>query len=198
MKKIFFRAMVLGLVTVASPLAYAADAASKTDEMIDSAAEKLKEVLNASGEKIEEAQKYLQEYDWQGLVPKPYSGAVGISGATFNGKYVACVVKPGERIEGEVVVVVDKEKSQGLKDHRLIIGFKNIGAQTSFSVKPFVADQVQREKFTLVAPMDPGLYQVRFRSVQSPTEAEALKLWNDEQGLAPAATSTIGFIWVKA
>lgn len=192
--------MILGMFTAILPsAAFAAD--SKTDEFIDKASEQLKEALKKCGDKIDETQKYLQEYDWKGLIPKPHSGAASITDATFNGKRVACVVKPGERIEGEVAVTLDPEAIKDMKYHRLVIGFNGIGAQTSFGVGAgvgyLVTDTAHNEKFTLIAPKEPGLYQVRFRPVAKTTDAEALTMWKDEQGNAPSASSTIGFIWVK-
>jgi hypothetical protein len=199
-----FAILAVALFTLASSnVAYAKSSESKIKEAIDNASEKLKAGVEKCGDKIEDVQNYFHNYDWKGVIQeKATFGSATVTGMKFNGHHRAVVVKPGERIEGELKVVLDPNQIKDIKYHRLVIGFKDVGAQTAFGVGGgfgyLVSDKEHKEEFTLIAPAQPGLYQVRFRAVESLTETEALKKWTDDNGSQPDGTATIGFVWVKA
>lgn len=162
---------------------------------IDTAADTLKKGVEKTGDKIEDIQTYFRKKFHE----QTSSGPATVTDVKFNGHSLAAVVKPGERIEGKLKCSLNKDKIKDLKYHRLILGFKGEGAQTSIgSGVGYFADKESKENFVLIAPSTPGLYKVRFRPVESYTEEEALKKWKDNNGQEPGKETTIGLIYVKA
>ena len=53
------------------------------------------------------------------------------------------------------------------------------------------------EKFNLQAPSDPGIYELRFRTVNQASLVDAFSAWQDDKGQEPDASTTIGVILVK-
>jgi hypothetical protein len=201
--KSFIILTVALLAVGSSNLAFAKSTESKIKEAIDTAADKLKSGVEKAGDKIEDVQNYFQNYDWKGVIQeKAAVGPATVTDIKLNGYHRAVIVKPGERIEGELKVLLDKDQIKDIKYHRLVIGLKDAGAQTAFGVGGgfgyLVGDREHKESFTLIAPTEPGLYQVRFRPVECLTEHEALKKWNDDKGNQPDGKSTIGFVLVRS
>lgn len=167
----------------------------KIKEGIDSAACTLKKGVEKCGDKIEDVQNYFRKQFHETVVIGPAT----VTDVKFNGHHLAAVVKPGERIEGELKCHLDKDKIKDIKYHRLIIGFEGAGAQTSIvNGVGYLAEKDSKGKFVLIAPSEPGLYKVRFRPVESYSEGDALKKWYDENGLEPGGETTMGLIYVKA
>jgi hypothetical protein len=54
------------------------------------------------------------------------------------------------------------------------------------------------ESFQLIAPTEPGFYEVRFRTVNRVFEADAFQDWTDANGQEPDGSTTIGIVWVKS
>ena len=162
---------------------------------IDTTADALKKAVEKIGDKLEDIQDYFhKKFHEQTSV-----GPATVTDVKFNDHSLAAIVKPGERIEGQLKCTLDKDKIKDIKYHRLILGFKGEGAQTSIgSGVGYFADKESKEKFVLIAPSKPGFYQVRFRPVESYTEHEALKQWKDDKGQEPDKKNTIGLIYVKA
>jgi hypothetical protein len=199
---------VKGLVTVTLALlaltapnsAYAEEGKQKSVESkikdgIDTAAGTLKKGVEKCGDKLEDVQNYFRKKFHETTT----AGPATVTDVKFNGYHLAAVVKPGERIEGELKCTLDKSKVQDMRYHRLIIGFKDQGAQTSVSNGVgYFTDKESKDKFVLIAPSEPGLYKVRYRPVESYTEGEALKKWRDDKGSEPNSDTTIGLIYVKA
>lgn len=195
-----FIILTVALLTLGSSnLAWAKSAEKKNTEEkiksgIDTAADTLKRGVEKTGDKIEDIQNYFRKKFHE----KTVSGMVTVTDVKFNGHNLAAVVKPGERIEGELKCTLSNDKTVDLKYHRLILGFKGEGAQTTIGTGwGHFADKQHKESFVLIAPTKPGLYKVRFRPVESLTEHEALKKWRDNCQ-EPGKEATIGLIYVKA
>ncbi len=187
------------LLVLSSNLAWAKSSESKIKNAIDGAAESLKKGVEKCGDKIEDIQDYLYHYDWKGLFHvKTTSGITTVSEVRLNGHPRVIVVKPGERIKGHLKYTLDKKRCKDLKYHRILLGIKGEGAQTTIGTGVgIIADKESKDNFVLIAPKEPGLYQVRFKSVENYTESEALKKWYNEDGKEPSGNKTIGFIYVK-
>ncbi len=168
---------------------------SKIKDGIDTAAHTLKKGVEKCGDKLEDIQNYCRKKFQETTTV----GSATVTNVTFNGHHLATIVKPSERIEGELKCILDKSKIQDMRYHRLIIGFKGQGAQTSVSNGVgYFADRESKDKFVLIAPSQPGLYKVRYRPVESYTEGEALKKWRDDKDREPNSDATIGLIYVRA
>ena len=107
------------------------------------------------------------------------------------------VVRPGERIEGVVLCGLDRDKASALSVYRVVLGIKGQGPQRTI-VKWGAVGGESIESFDLIAPPTQGIYQIRFRVVESLLEDSALNAWIDENGNEPDLTTTIGLIFVKS
>ncbi len=195
-KSMIFLVTVLSVMS--SNLAWATTADVK--EKINEAADALKKGVDKCGDKMEDIQQYLHNHDFKGVI-KDYvsSGPATVFGVTLNGHKRAIVVKPGERIEGTLKYKLDTDRCKDIKYHRLLLGFKDVGPQTTVGVGiGFLADKENEGNFTLIAPQKPGVYQIRFRSVENYTETEAVKHWKDEHGNEPSLRKTVGIVVVKS
>lgn len=190
--------LVTALSVVSSNVAWATTADIK--EKINEAADALKGGVDKCGDKIEDIQQYLQSHDFKGVIKDHVSsGPATVSAVTLNGHKRAIVVKPGERIEGKLKYKLDKDRCKDIQYHRILLGLKDVGPQTTVGIGiGFLADKENEETFTLIAPEKPGVYQIRFRSVENYTETEALKHWKDEHGNEPSVKKTVGIVVVKS
>lgn len=168
-------------------------------EKIQQAADTFKKGVDKCGDKVDDLKEYVRTYNFKEIVQeRAVSGPVTITHVVLNDYPIGYVAKPGERIDGKLHYFLDKEQTKDLKYHRLLLGIDGVGPQTAIGIGlGYLADQENKEKFTLHAPGQPGTYQIRFRSVEALTEGEALKHWGDEKGKAPSAAQTIGVIVVK-
>ncbi len=156
----------------------------------ESSLDKLKAALDKAGDKVDEMTKALQDYDWKGAYNNATTfGPISFSDVTLNGHTRAAAVMPGEKIACSASIFVDQEKMKNLKVKKVIVGIKDVGPEASFGIS---SNQEQKETFTLTAPKEPGLYQIRYRPVVSGSEE-----WLDTEGNPPGFTHTIAMIWVK-
>lgn len=170
----------------------------KTKDAIDQVANFLKKGVDQLGEDLSAVQKYLDNYHWKGLVQDTASSnGVTLKYLNLNGHSKAVVVRPGERIEGNVLCNIDSSQCSSLQFYRVVLGLKGVGAQTTIGNELGLVAGESQEKFVLIAPKEPGLYQVRFKLVESLLEENALKSWVDGNGHEPDGTTTIGVILVK-
>ncbi len=190
----------LALLTIVSSNSAWANAEDKIKSGIDSAADTLKKGVDKAGDKIEDIQKYFDSYNWKGVFERTaVSGPTTVKNIHLNGHHRAIVVKPGERIEGMMKCKLDKQQTKDLRYHRILIGFKGLGPQTSIGQGVgYLAGNESKEEFVLIAPAKPGFYEIRFNPVEGYTEHEAMKKWTDDKGHEPDGTTTIGLVYVKA
>jgi hypothetical protein len=168
-------------------------------ETIQQGADLFKKGVDKCGDKVDDLKEYVRTYNYKELIQeRAVSGPATITHVEFNDYPLAVVARPGERIDGKLHYYLDKDQCKDLKYHRLLIGIHEDGPQTAVGIGlGYLADQENKERFTLHAPKQPGVYQVRFRSVENFTEGEAKKHWLDAEGQAPSAMQTIGVIVVK-
>ncbi len=176
----------------------AKDIKDKIKKGIEEASDFLKkEVDNISGD-IKAVQEYLDNYSWKGIIQDhATSGVATLSHLKLNGHSRAAAVQPGEKIEGILHCHLDPQKCNSLSFYRVLIGIKGVGPQVTVCNYLGASAGDSKEKFILTAPEAKGIYQIRFRVVESFLESEALQAWADAQGQEPDASTTIGVIVVK-
>ena len=108
------------------------------------------------------------------------------------------MVRPGERIKGIVQCQVDRDQCSALSLYRIVVGIQGKGPQITIGNELGMTAGESLEQFDLIAPAEPGIYQVRFKLVEALFEQTAFEKWLDENGHEPDATTTIGVIVVKA
>lgn len=167
-----------------------------TKDWFDNAAKEIEKVIHKLGEETSAVQNYLNNYSWKGIIQdKASSGPATLKHLSMNGESRVLAIKPGEKIEGEVVCNMDKEKCSPLSLYRVAIGIKGLGAQTTIGNELGLIAGESVEKFSFHAPQNRGLYQIRFKVVEALLEKSALDTWTYDQG-EPDASTTIGIIFV--
>lgn len=170
----------------------------KVKHFIDSASDTLKDAVDKIGDDFAAIQNYLDNYDGKGIVQgEAASGAATLKHLQLNGHSKAVVVKPGERVHGIVLCDLDGSQCSTFGFYRVVLGVSGRGGQTTIGNELGIAAGESLEKFDLIAPTEPGIYQIRFRLVESFLEGNALTAWVDENGNEPDGTTTIGLIIVK-
>lgn len=167
----------------------------KTGEIAQNTKESVKKGIKKFGEKVEDLQTYFRKkFHEQTTV-----GPATVSDVTFNGHHMAAIVKPGERIEGHLKCMLDKDQLKNIKYHCLLIGFKGQEkAETAVDIGRILIDQESKENFTLIAPSKPGFYKVRFKPIDGYIEHDILNKWKGPKGELPNSESTIGLIYVRS
>lgn len=184
---------------IPSHSAWAKSTESKLKDWIDSGSESLKSGIDQLGNDLNAIQEYLNNYHWKGVIQdQATSGPVTLKHVELNDHSRAVVVKPGERIEGEVKCLINKNETAAFSVYRVVVGIKGEGAQTVLGNELGLGAGKSREQFSLIAPTQPGMYEIRFRVVDALFKDKALHSWKDEAGNEPDGTKTIGIIYVKA
>lgn len=140
-----------------------------------------------------------------------YSG-IAFSNVDIHGQGIEADVKPGETIgihahykwlwpreEGSIVQIIvglDGIGAQTSIANGLVIGNRYFDHLSLFFGGQYIDITEQDVDFSIVAPKEPGTYQVRFRYAQAYTHHEAVaEWWNVDQ--APTDEATIGTITVR-
>ena len=190
--------LVVAFFSFGHPLAIAKETTGdKIKNVIQEAADSLKKGVEAAGEDLEAIQSYLDNYQWKGLLEhEATSEYATLRDLKLNHRGRAIVVSPGERIHGKVHVTLDANQCSPLSLYRIAIGFSGKGAQTTI-YNSLGACKDHAERFDLIAPQEPGIYQIRFRLSNALFESSALDEWVNKNGDEPDAKSTIGIVVVK-
>lgn len=140
---------------------------------------------------------YVHQYPWLGLVMDEVTyGPITVSDVHINKGGQLAIVKPGEILHGTLRYAVDSTEQEAFHRYHLVVGIKGLGAQDCVTHTYGIWDSKGRGKFTLKAPLEPGLYEVRFFYQEAPTCEEARSVWKDEIG-EPSNFATIGAIIVE-
>jgi hypothetical protein len=167
-------------------------------DSFDEISNSLEKSIDKFEENLEAIQEYLNNYEWEALVPdKATSGAATLRYLKLNNYPKAVVVKPGETVKGLVECDLDWDETSSLDVYRIVLGIKGEGAKVAIGTELGITAGKISENFTLIAPLKPGIYQIRFRLVKELFETTALGEWLDEKGNEPDAHTTIGIIVVK-
>lgn len=188
----------LSLMAFSVNVASAKDVEDKIKDAIDDVSEFFKDAVDKMGDDFDAAQEYLDHYDWKGVIQgEAKSGAITLSDLRLNNHHRVIVVHPGEKIKAHVACTLDPKESSAFELYRVIIGFKGRGAQTTICNSLGMASGTSIEKFKLHAPKEPGVYEIRFRTVHKLLEGWALDKWTNKEGKEPDASTTIGIVVVK-
>lgn len=187
---------LLGIISVNT--GWSDSVENKIKDWIDDSSEALKNGVAKLGDDFDAIQNYLDNYPWKGLIEeKATSGPATLKHLDLNGHSKAVIARPGERIEGKVTCKLDAEQCSPFSMYRIIIGIKGEGAQAVIGNEFGLVAGKSRENFTIIAPEKPGMYQIRFRSIEALSKTTALDAWKDERGDEPDGKTTIGLIFVK-
>ncbi len=179
--------------------AHAENFDQKVRDLINQSADALKKGIDNLGDDFGKIQDYLENYSWKGIVQDhASSGVETLSQLKLNNRGKVLFVHPGETIHGEVVCSLNSEAAHTLNVYRVVIGLYGKGPQTTIGRTLGVYGGSATEQFSLTAPMEPGIYQIRFRTADNYLESKALDAWVDEKGNEPGASTTIGIIYVKS
>ncbi len=167
-------------------------------QAIDEWTEALKRGVDKVGDNIAALQDYLNHYSWKGIVQdEASSGAATLKHMQLNGHSRVVAVRPGERIYGQVLCQLNSKECSPLGVYRVVLGFAGIGGQTTIGNELGATAGESLEKFDLIAPKEPGIYQIRFRLVRDVFASGALQAWVDEAGNEPSAAQTVGIVVVR-
>lgn len=146
---------------------------------------------------LEDPVHYLANYPWLGLLMDEVTyGPITVSNVRFNNGSRLAVVKPGEEVHGSLRYRVDSTNQTMFNRYHLAVGLKGIGAQDCVTHTYGIWDSKGKGDFTLNAPLQPGVYEVRIFYQDAPTCEEARSVWNDAIG-DPSSFATIGVIIVE-
>ncbi len=186
------------ILCCASGTAHAKNVDEKVRDFIDQSAEALKHGIDKLGDDLGKIQDYLENYSWKGMIQDTAtSGAETLSHLRLKGRGKVIVVRPGETVSGEVTCSLNPDEAHSFNVYRVVIGLHGEGPQTTIGTTLGVAGGSSEERFSLTAPMEPGTYQIRFRTATNFLESAVLNAWIDEKGHEPDASTTIGIIYVK-
>lgn len=181
-----------------SSSAWAKSTGDKIKDAVEEASHSIQKGIDELGDDFEAIQNYLNDYSWKGLIQdKATSDHVTLKHLELNNNARVVVVKPEERIDATVQLNLHKNEVSMTSLYRIVIGIKDIGPQTTIGNEfGFLAGK-SLESFTMYAPAKKGIYEIRFRAVDSLSQDKAMKAWHDEEGNEPDARTTIGLIVVK-
>lgn len=178
--------------------AWAKPTQDKIKDWIEDTSDTLKKGVDKFGDNLQAIQKYLDNYHWKGILQEQATyDAATLRHLRLNGHPLAIVVRPGERIRGIVDCHIDRDKCSALSLYRIVVGFAGKGPQTTIGNELGMAAGESLEQFDLIAPTEPGVYQIRFKLVEALFEQTAFEKWLDENGQEPSGTTTIGIVIVK-
>lgn len=184
--------------TIVPSMGWTKSTEQKAKDAIDKLSDSLKKAVDEVGDDVAAAQNYLNNYHWKGMIQdKASSGPATLKHLQLNDHARAVVVRPGERIHCQVVYKLNKHETSALSVYQVIVGINGLGPQISLGKDLGAATGESMEKFEMIAPTEPGVYQVRFRFVKAVLESSAFDEWKDANGNEPDATTTIGIIVVK-
>lgn len=140
---------------------------------------------------------YLQQYPWLGLVLDELTyGPITVRDVHLNRGSQLAIVKPGEVVHGQLRYKIDTSDQTAFRRYHLVVGLSGIGAQDCITHTWALWDSSGKGRFTLKAPLEPGLYEIRFTYHEAPTCEEARSIWNNQMG-DPSSFATIGAILVE-
>lgn len=141
--------------------------------------------------------RYISNYPWLGLIMDEVTyGPITVSHVHLNKGSQLAIVKAGEVVHGTLQYRVDSTDQEAFHRYHLVVGLKNVGAQDCVTHTYGIWDSSGKGNFTLKAPLEPGLYEIRFFYQEAPTCEEARSVWNTDIG-EPSSFATIGAIIVE-
>ena len=123
-----------------------------------------------------------------------YEG-IELSNFAFSNGRRYTIINPGDEIIGQVDFKIDKKKLSLFRIHYFIIGLFPNGPQSCLVKSYGLQDSQGTARFSLTAPEDKGIYQIRFSHGTGITCKQAKKAWWHKH-IHPANTM-MGIVVVK-
>jgi hypothetical protein len=139
---------------------------------------------------------YFKDFPGIGLVSDEITyGPVTVSHIHINHADKLAIASPGEQLHGSLKYKIDSTQSN-LDLHHLIIGIKGIGPQDCVMHSLDIFNSKGKGTFTLTAPSEPGVYEVRILYNEGLICSDAWKDWNNGSK-RPSHNATVGIIVVN-
>lgn len=139
---------------------------------------------------------YIKDYPWVGLISDEITyGPVTVSHIHIKNSDKLVIATPGEVLHGNLRYKINSDKEK-ISFHHLVIGIEGEGAQDCIMHSMGLWDNKGKGKFTLTAPTEPGIYEVRFLYDEGLTCSKAREAWNSG-AKDPSSLATIGAIIVR-
>lgn len=139
--------------------------------------------------------EWIHSYPYIGLVTEEVTyGPIALKKLNLENKGRVVIAKPGETVFGTVHYRVDADKLDTLHLHHIILGIEGKDSQTCLTHALGVWDAQGRVHFSISAPPERGVYELRFDYQTALTCSEASKEWRKEP---PSAKATVGIIIVE-
>lgn len=140
---------------------------------------------------------YFHDFPWIGLVSNEITyGPITVSNVHLNKGGKVALVKPNDKIKGNLHYKIDAKSLNSFHLYHLVVGIKKIGAQDCISHSFGIWNSKGKGNFTLQAPSEPGVYEVRFSYFEGATCQSARKAWNEEAS-DPSSAATIAVVIVE-
>lgn len=144
----------------------------------------------------EEIDKLTNEVPGIGLIlDSIHFDGISISDFQFENGRKHITVQPGQSFSAKMNYKIDADQLSALERHNFVIGLYDNGPQECILHHYGLRDCEGDVDVTLTAPLEKGVYQVRFCHSVDLTEAEAHKAW--WRGEGPSAKTIVGIVVVK-
>lgn len=141
--------------------------------------------------------EYFKECPWLGLIANKITvGPVTVSDVSIHDGDKLAYAEPGETLNGMLKYKVKSDDLDSLHLYHVVIGIKGQGAQDCATHNLGIWNSKGHGKFSIKAPVEPGIYEVRFLFVEGVTCEAAQDIWNSGKE-TPSAATTIGVIIVE-
>ena len=120
--------------------------------------------------------------------------SVTLFGLNLNNQGKTVTATPEQEINGIVGFIYNCPTCGKRTFNQIIIGIANKGAQACL-FNGGIQEQGIRN-FKIIAPKEPGFYEIRFRYAQDYDCENAIKSWWDRDGV-PGQDATVGYITVR-
>lgn len=139
--------------------------------------------------------QWIHSYPYLGLISKEVAyGPITLKNLDFDGSGHVVIAEPGEVIDGTVHYKIDSSKLESMNLHHIIVGIKDQDAQSCITHSLGVWNRKGKSSFSLKAPLEKGVYEVRFDYQNSLCCEDAIAAW---QADAPSSNATVGVIIVE-
>lgn len=154
------------------------------------------QVLPAAESPSDKISEWIKSSPWIGLVAKEVTyGPITLGELNLDKGGRLVIAKPGEEIKSTVKYKINADKLDSWHLHHIVVGIKGQAYPTCITHSFGVWDKKGKASFTLIAPKEKGVYEVRFNYQEGITCSEAVKGWLDEN--SPSAHATVGIIIVE-
>ncbi len=151
--------------------------------------------LSASESPKDKMKELLHSYPYAGLIAKEITyGPITLRDLDLDGNGKVVFATPGEVIEGTVRYKVDAKQLESWHLHHVIVGIKGQDAQTCITHILGVWDSKGKASFNITAPLEKGVYELRFDYSTALTCDTAIDNWKED---APSSQATVGIIVVE-